>query len=216
MEKILKDTIEKINNKMEILFKDENTGHDISHLRRVLDNAIKIQAKEGGDLYVIAVASLVHDIHRLLSNKTGQYVSPEQSLDEVEKILIDCDVDDSKIPSILEVVKYHEQKDKKNIPIEWQVLQDADSLDALGDIGLKRTIQYCQTHHIPRTNKKYDLNCKEYIPNIMPISTCHYVYRTMIPQGENMHTKTGQIMANENIEILKKFVIDSLNADTKE
>lgn len=212
MKKELKEVLERVKAKVNLLFKNENTGHDISHLTRVLDNALKIQKVEGGDLYVIAVSALVHDIHRLMSNQRGTYVSAEQSLDEVEKILKDCDVDNAKIPAILDAVEHHEKKNNKNIPIEWQVLQDADALDALGKIGLKRTIKYCKTHHIPTTNTNYELTCKQYIPDIFPISTCHYIFRTMIPQGENMHTQTGQKMANGNIEILREFISENLNA----
>ena len=68
--KILNDLRQKLNS----LFKEENTGHDISHLERVLANALEIQKKEGGDLYVIAVSALIHDIHRLMSIKFNRYV----------------------------------------------------------------------------------------------------------------------------------------------
>lgn len=59
---------------------------------------------------------------------------------------------------------------------------------------------------IPLTNFNYELDCKEYIPNINPISTCHYIYRTMIPQGNNLNTKTGKRMSKDNVQELYKFI----------
>jgi hypothetical protein len=35
-------------------------------------------------------------------------------------------------------------------------------------------------YNIPITNKEYPLDTSEYIPDINPISTCHYIYNTMI------------------------------------
>ncbi len=212
MDAKLQQDIDKVYCEIERLFKDENTGHDIEHLKRVLNNAIIIQKKEGGDEYVIAISALVHDIHRLMQNRAGKYVAPKDSLDEVKQILVACGVNEDKIPAILDAVKTHEKKDVKNIPIEWQVLQDADALDALGKIGLNRTLKYCKTHKIPVVDTKYPLDCSEYAPDVNPISTCHYIYRTMIPQGENMHTATGQKMASRKIKILKDFVEKNYNS----
>lgn len=206
MNEKLQHDLDRVYKEVGRLFKNENSGHDIEHLKRVLNNALTIQAKEGGDKYVIAISALVHDIHRLMQNRVGKYVAPKDSLNEVKQILSECGVDENKISAILDAVKTHEKKDVKNIPIEWQVLQDADALDSLGKIGLGRTLKYCKTHNIPTSNTNFPLDCNEYVPDVNPISTCHYVYRTMIPQGENMHTTTGQKMASRRIKILKDFV----------
>ena len=202
----LKNVLKRIYKKIKQLFKDENTGHDIGHLKRVLNNALIIQSKEGGDLYLIAVSALVHDVHRLMAHSAHRFVFPNESLEEVEKILRECNVDENKIAQILLAVENHEDKTHKDIPLEWQVLQDADALDALGSIGLRRSLKYCKVNKIPVMDNAFDLNCKEYIPDVNPISTCHYVYRTMIPNGENMHTATGQKMANKKLKKLKDFI----------
>ena len=43
-------------------FSGEATGHDWYHIERVWKNAKQIQAKEGGDLFVIELGALLHDI----------------------------------------------------------------------------------------------------------------------------------------------------------
>ena len=199
--RILKELKEKLRN----LFKEESTGHDISHLERVLSNALELQKHEGGDLYVVAVAALTHDIHRLISNQCGYFVSAEKSLDEVKKLLLSCSVDLTKLDLILEVVKNHDNKDNKNFCLETLIIQDADVLDAIGEIGLQRTLKYCNTHKIPLSSDK-SLDCADYIADINPISTCHYVYRTMIPNAKNLYTKTARKMAKDKIKMLEDFV----------
>lgn len=198
--------IEKLKSKLKDLFKGENTGHDISHLERVLENAIEIQREEGGDLYVVMVSALVHDVHRLMSGEKKRHVFPEESLDVVKSLLLECNVDLSKLDSILEVVRYHDDKDNKNVSFETLIVQDADALDAIGEIGLERTLKYCKAHNIPLTNKDFSLDCKEYIPDINPISTCHYIYRTMIPNAKKIYTNKAKELSKDKIKILEDFV----------
>lgn len=196
----------KLKDKLTQLFKEEKTGHDISHLERVYDLALKIQKIEGGDLYVVSVSALIHDIHRLMSNKLKYFVTPENSIELAKEILLDCDIDKQKLPEILDVIKNHDNKSNKNFSLETLIIQDADALDAIGEIGLMRTLTYCKTFNIPLTNKDFPLDTDKYIPDINPISTCHYVYRTMLPNGKNLYTKTAKQLAKDKLEILEKFV----------
>ena len=171
---------------------------------------MKIQKIEGGDSYIISTSALVHDIHRLMSNEAGHFVTPEESLQAVQKILKECGCDKRNISAILEVVKNHEDKQNKNVSLETLIVQDADALDAIGKIGLERTKKYCKEHGIPITNTKYSLNTKKYIPDVNPISACHYIKRTMIPNGKNLYTKTAQQLAKNKIKVLEKFLAKKL------
>ena len=159
---------------------------------------------------VIAISALLHDVHRLMSNKLGYFVYPEDSLDVVEKILVSCLVKQDEIKKILNIIKNHENKQDKNHSLEVLIVQDADCLDAIGKTGLKRCLKYCKVHHIPITNTNYPLNCKEYIPDINPISACHYIYRTMIPNAKNLYTKTAKELAKNKIKTLETFLKKSL------
>lgn len=193
-------------------FKGENSGHDYEHLKRVYKYALKIQKHEGGDKYVIAISALVHDIHRIMSNRKNKFVFPKESLKEVEEILIMSGVKKDKIKKILEVVEFHDEKGaEKDFNLEIKIIQDADVLDALGKRGLKRTLIYCKNKGIPVVDKTYDLDCKEYIPDINPISTCHYIYRTMIPNGKRVHTDTSRKMINNKIKVLERFVKNAVS-----
>ena len=199
--------IHKIKKIIKKKFKGENSGHDYKHLKRVYKYALKIQKAEGGDKYIISIAALVHDIHRIMSNKENRFVFPRESLKEVEEILIMSGVDKDKIPMILEVVEFHDEKcSDKEFNLETKIIQDADVLDALGKRGLKRTLTYCKDKGIPVVDKKYDLDSEKYIPDVNPISTCHYIYRTMIPNGKRVHTMAAKKMIKNKIKVLEKFI----------
>lgn len=202
------EIIDRLKVKITELFKDEKTGHDISHLERVFENAMQIQKNEGGDFYVVGVAALVHDIHRLMSNEAGKFVFPEESIDTVRELLIESNVDELKLEQILEVVRFHDDKTNKDQMLETLIIQDADALDAVGEIGLRRTLTYCKTNGIP-LSQPIPLDTEEYIPDINPISTCHYIWRTMIPNARNLYTKTAKDLVEDKIKILEDFVKDN-------
>jgi len=206
--------LKKIKSEISKDFENESTGHDIEHLERVLTNAKKIQQKEGGARDVILIAALVHDIHRIMKppveHPTAVGVSPAESLGKVDEILKRCKVPEDLIPPILEVVKKHDDRDNEELNQETKIVQDADMLDAIGKQGLKRTLQYCKHKHIPVTNTAYPLDTEEYVPDYNPISTCHYIYRTMIPCKNQMHTQTGKDMSKTQIKILEDFIKDNL------
>ena len=210
MKNLLNKNIVLLKERVKELFLNETSGHDIEHLENVLKYALEIQKVEGGDRDIIIYSAYLHDIHRLMANKTnGKYITPKESLPTICNILLDLNIKKNKIERILKCIENHEAKGRGDIfDLETQILQDADVLDALGKRGLERTLKYCKTYKIPLTNPNFELDCKEYIANINPISTCHYVYRTMIPQRKKLNTKTGQKMANDSIEELYKFIED--------
>ncbi len=177
------------------IYKGEPTGHDFSHIKRCLKNAKKIQKAEGGDKNVIMIAVLFHDIHRVMSTKE-KYVPAPESIPYVRQLLTeekDLHLDDKTLEKILYIIKEHDNKSfDVTIPTELMVLQDADILDAIGKIGLKRTKTYCINRKIPFYDGRYPLDISDYVPNIKPYSTTHYVYRTMLPEMKFIKTKTGK------------------------
>ena len=56
------------------LFKDDSSGHDMSHLIRTMNTALYLQEKEGGDRLIIGIAAFLHDIHRIMQNESGKFV----------------------------------------------------------------------------------------------------------------------------------------------
>ena len=52
------------------ILKNDVTGHDFDHVIRVKEKAMYLQRHEGGDIFIISLASLLHDVddHKLFPN----------------------------------------------------------------------------------------------------------------------------------------------------
>ena len=189
------------------IYKNEPTGHDFSHIERVIDFSKKIYQQEGGNWDIIYISALFHDVHRVLSNKENRYITPQESIGVVKSILEDFKLDNDLLEKVLYIIKEHDnKKGDSSIMLELQIVQDADLLDSIGETGLKRTLKYCESKNIPLYDKRFPLDCKDYIPNINPISAIHYVYRTILPKINLLNTKAGKTMAKPETKMLKNFI----------
>src|SRR6266481_5055881 len=101
LHKQMSDSVESYKTKLEAIlggmFRGESSGHDLDHLKRVYNLARHIQEKEGGNEMVIGISAFVHDLHRLMQNERGKFVSPKDSLPEVENLLRRIDFPKEKI-----------------------------------------------------------------------------------------------------------------------
>ena len=109
--------------------------HDWNHVKRVHDLCIFIGRKERGDLEILKIASLLHDIAR--SGGRGNHAV--KSAGEAERILLGLGLQRAKVSEIVNVIKTHRFKTReKPLSLEAKVLSDADKLDAMGAIGVYR------------------------------------------------------------------------------
>lgn len=158
---MLEEYIEKLKPFIIELFKNDSSGHDISHLERTMKLALHIQEKEGGDRLIIGISAFLHDVHRIMQNETGKFVSPKDSLGTVRKILANVDLDEEQVNKICYCIEYHEEYNwnGNNVnDINTLILQDADNLDAIGAIGIGRTFSYGGSHNIVMYDENVELN----------------------------------------------------------
>lgn len=186
----------------------DKSGHGFGHIKRVVNFCNQIWKNENlnADYEILIISAYLHDVHRALQSKKGVYIAPEDCIDEVEQILQKFNIPKQKMDKILFVIKKHEIKNIKTDVPELIILQDADALEAIGKRGLRRSKRYCKTHNIPLKEPDIPLTTSKYIADVNPISSKHYVYRTMIPNALNLKTKTAKEIAKTKIKALYKFV----------
>ena len=127
------------------LFKNDSSGHDIGHLMRTMNTALYLQEKEGGDRLIIGIAAFLHDVHRIMQNQSGKFVSPKDSIPQIKRILSHINLLNEQVDQICYCIEYHEEYNwnGKNVDdINTLILQDADNLDAIGAIGIARTFAF--------------------------------------------------------------------------
>jgi len=209
------ENIEKIIGKLEegikLLFSSDSSGHDIYHIKRTLNLAMHIQEKEGGDRFIIAVASFLHDLHRIIQAETGKYCSPEQSLPKIKEILMKVEIEKEKINKILECIRVHEEYDfseegKTAKDIESLIVQDADNLDAMGAIGIARAFSYGGSKGIPIWLPDFPFDRETFEDAIADPSEIHHFYSKLLKLKDNMNTKTGKEMAIKRHKFLESYL----------
>ena len=203
------------------LFSKDSSGHDISHLKRTMNTAIYLSEKEGGDKLIVGIAAFLHDIHRILQNESGNFVSPKDSLYKVREILSHINLSEEQVDKICYCIEYHEEYNwnGNNVnDLNALILQDADNLDAIGAIGIGRTFSYGGSHNVVMYDENTPLNTNtDYSEsNDDGPSTLHHFYYKLFKLGDNMNTKTAKDLANKRIEFMKIFVkefLDEWNAN---
>ena len=100
------------------------------HTMRVYRWAIKLQSKLGGDLDVIVLAALLHDIGWDDERPHGE-VGAELAVEYMDSIGIDPET----IRRVGEIIMIHEDKDSDaDLSLECKIVMDADLLDEVGAI----------------------------------------------------------------------------------
>lgn len=203
--------INEIEKEIKELFSSEDTGHDINHLKRVLNLALHIQEKEGGDRQIIAVSAFLHDIHRIIEKENRKYCSPKDSLPAIEKILKKVKLPERKIEKVLKCIEYHEEygfskEGKKQRDIETLILQDADNLDAIGAIGIGRTFTFNGSKGLPMWIPEKPFDRKYFDESELDPSTIHHFYSKLLRLKDNMNTKTANKMAKQRHEFMESFL----------
>ena len=120
--------------------------HGFAHVQRVYDTCIEIGEALSSNMLVLEISALLHDIGRIKNKEEAQgknhaEISAEmarQFLHSNEFALSQEDTD-----NILHCIQAHSFSNEV-IPktLEAKILSDADKLDALGAIGLYRTIGF--------------------------------------------------------------------------
>lgn len=206
----IESLIEKLETKISKLFDGEKTGHNMGHLKRTLKYALKLQEAEGGDKAVIAVSAFIHDIHRLMQDELKRYVDPAESLPRVREIISDLPLTDKQKDHVCHAVEYHEEyafgKGVTAGDIETLILQDADNLDAIGAVGLMRTIQFSTAKNIPIYEPSVPLYNDTYDETKLDASSMHHVHNKLLRLGEHMNTKTAKELAKPKTKLMQDFL----------
>lgn len=213
---MLEDYIEIIKPYIIDLFKNDSSGHDISHLTRTMNIAVNLCEKESGDKLIVGIAAFMHDIHRIMQNESGKFVSPKDSIPKVMEILNHTDLSDEVKEKICFAIEHHEEYNwnGNNVDdINTLILQDADNLDAIGAIGIGRTFSYGGAHNVVMYDEESPLEMDEAYAEHKgdDPSTIHHFYHKLFKLADNMNTITAREKAIARTEVMKEFVKEFLD-----
>ncbi len=140
----MQEIIKKVKNEARKYFIGASGCHDWTHVERVRNLAMRIGKEESADLFVLEIASYLHDIGRKEEMKVkGKFCHAELGAKEAEVILAQFKIDNKNIENILHCIITHRYRNNhKPETIEAKCLYDADKLDSLGAIGVARAFLF--------------------------------------------------------------------------
>ena len=120
--------------------------HGFLHVERVLNLCLHLGKQSDANLMILEIAALLHDIGRKNINETTS--SKNHAEKSAEMAFNFLNANDFKLPqedlkNINHCIRSHSFSNNSNPQtLEAKILSDADKLDALGSIGLYRTISF--------------------------------------------------------------------------
>lgn len=199
------DNIKATENYIRGIFENEGSGHDWWHIFRVRNLALIISQKEGGDKYIIEMASLLHDLDDWkLNGKSG--------ISKTRKWLNNLPISDTVEKEILEITEQVSFKGagvkNKAISLESKIVQDADRLDAIGAIGVARTFAYGGNKgrliYHPEIKPELHNNFKAYQKTTAP--TINHFYEKLLLLKDRMNTITAIKLAEKRHHFMEIFL----------
>lgn len=187
---------------------DAEAGHDWFHIERVWKLSKKIQQKEGGNLEVIELAALLHDI----ADSKFHNGDEDLALNISKEFLQSIGVEEDTVVQVLLIIKNISFKNKdevpKNLPLELKIVQDADRLDAIGAIGIARTFNFGgfknNLMYHPEIPPKLNMTKEEYKKT--DGTTINHFYEKLLLLKDMMNTATGRQLAAERHQFMLYFL----------
>lgn len=119
---------------------DGDPGHDLQHALRVARWALRIGGGEVAPRNVIA-AALLHDVVNIPKDSPDRARASELSADVARELLPTLHFDESSVEEIAEAIRDHSySRGATPMTALGRALQDADRLEALGSMGILRTV----------------------------------------------------------------------------
>lgn len=187
----------------------EATGHDWWHAVRVRNIARTLHASEGGDIAVVTLATLLHDVgdRKVLGTEQDDYSIAADFLEQqgVDQQVIN---DIIHIISTMSFSKSLDGGSSGGESIEFQIVQDADRLDALGAIGVARAFAYGGSRGRPLYDPDYtaqDFASRDAYINNKDSSTLHHFDEKLLKLKGLLNTKTAKSIAENRDTYMQEF-----------
>jgi uncharacterized protein len=188
-------------------FQDDSSGHDWWHIYRVWRNALAICEQEKGNLFVVELAALLHDLDDWKFNEGGDE-SPRKAKAWMES----CGVDSQIIEQVCEIIINISYKgagvENKMKSLEGLIVQDADRLDAIGAVGIGRAFAYGgymnRMMYDPDSPPQMHATFEEYKNS--KSATINHFYEKLLLLKDMMSTSTAKKMAEERHEVMLRFL----------
>jgi len=199
-----------INQFMVELQGDDNTGHGDDHVRRVVELAKHILTTEpNANEFITLAAAILHDTYddKLVVDQgdAKQIVADkltEMGVTEAEQVQIFLIIDN---------MSWSKERfgNPEPLPLEGKIVQDADRLEAMGLMGVVRTIHYGVKHDHPiydPTMPPRELKTKEEYRSSEGETIFNHFQEKLLLLPASLNTDEGKRIGEKRDKAMRAFI----------
>lgn len=192
--------------------RNDETGHGYDHIVRVVGLADRLVAENPtADRLLTLTAAYLHDVidEKLVAD-------PKVASAEVSDFLTTQGfkpAQQATIFLIMDNMSFHKTLDgtAKPLPLEGQIVQDADRLDAIGAIGIARAIyfggHFGEKIYDPAVAPRTQMTHAEY-RNLGNETVINHFYEKLLTLKDLMNTTAAKTLAKQRQQVMLDFLAE--------
>jgi len=191
--------------------KGESSGHDWWHIYRVWNNAKNIGKEENADMFVVELASLLHDISDWKHHDGDESVGAKIAKEWLESLDVDEEVS-SHVAKIIGTASFKGSGVKFEMKTkEGKIVQDSDRLDAIGAVGIARAFMFAGNNNVPMHDPKikpkevlFEEEYKDF--KRKDCTEINHFYEKLLLLKDLMNTKTAKKIAEARHKYMEQYL----------
>lgn len=180
-------------------FSKENSGHNLDHILRVVENTKVIGKEENLSKEELNRGIFLAYLHEMLDHKLIE--NEKLAKDNLKELLLSWQVKEAEIPQWIQDIQsisFSKRTKENKVPQYVRVVQDADLLEAIGAMGIIRTITYGAV----KNRVLYD----EKTAGVKNSSTIQHFYDKLLKIPDYLSTSSGKRYGKKRMEIMEEFL----------
>ena len=197
--------INKVKEQVSQLLYNDNSGHGIDHIDRVLELSLKFCEKEQADKNTVALIALLHDVddYKLFGKENAENLTNAKII--MNKVNVPVNIQNQVLSSIKCIGYSKSLKGIRPQTIEGKIVSDADMCDALGVNGILRVYKYSLKNSKPFFDRNIfpieNMSADKYTRKCADSSVCH-IFEKILKLKDLMMTPSGQEEAINRHQII--------------
>lgn len=181
-------------------------AHDISHVKRVVQNTLRLTTAEHGNDAITVPAAWLHDCVSVAKDSPLRKQASNLAAREAVRFLESVDYPTDLLAAIYHAIEAHSFSANINTEtLEARIVQDADRLEAVGAIGITRCFLTGGSMGTPLYDPS-DPFAKNREPDDRRYTLDHF-YCKLLKLTETMKTEAGRAEAVKRTDYMRTFLL---------
>ena len=180
-------------------------AHDISHVKRVVQNTIRLTEAESGNAHVTLPAAWLHDCVSVAKDSPLRKQASKLAAKEAVRFLESVNYHSELSEPIYHAIEAHSfSANIETETLEARIVQDADRLEAVGAIGITRCFLTGGSMGTPLYDPS-DPFAENRDPDDRRFTLDHF-YCKLLGLAETMKTEAGKAEAMKRTDYMRAFL----------